>query len=243
MNQSATLPAAIEAELQGQVARVDTPRGHDFHAMLTYHMGWTGGGAGPEASGKRIRPLLALLTTAACGADWRPALPAAAAIELVHSFSLVHDDIQDRSEKRRGRPAVWVKWGTPMAINVGDALLMLSSLAMLDLAADFPAETVSAATAILCSASLRLAEGQFMDMSYESRKDLKVEDYWPMVAGDRRIALPPAIWAHCSVERTRANRIPIVRLETIWGWHFKSRMTCLAFGATRPSPESLLSVI
>ena len=180
---SATLIPAIEAELNRQVARVDTPRARSFHAMLTYHMGWTGEGAGPEATGKRIRPLLTLLTAAACGADWQPVLPAAAAIELVHSFSLVHDDIQDRSEKRRGRPAVWVLWGAPMAINVGDALLMLSNLATFDLAGNFPAETVVAAGAILSDACLRIAEGQFMDMSYESRTDLRVDDYWSMVAG------------------------------------------------------------
>jgi len=179
----ATLLPAIEAELKRQIARLDTPRGRDFHEMLTYHMGWTGDGSGPEAAGKRIRPLLTLLTASACGADWQPALPAAAAIEIVHSFSLVHDDIQDRSEKRRGRPAVWVRWGAPMAINVGDALLMLSSLAMLDLVASYPSDTVSAAAAVLSSSCLSIAEGQFLDMSYASRTDLQVEDYWPMVSG------------------------------------------------------------
>ena len=99
-----TLLPPIEIELQRQVARLDSPRTKPFHEMLTYHMGWTGEGAGPEATGKRIRPLLVLLVTAACGADWQPALPAAAAVELVHNFSLVHDDIQDNSDKRRGRP-------------------------------------------------------------------------------------------------------------------------------------------
>ena len=112
----------IEQELQKQVARLDQPRTKPFHEMLTYHMGWTGAGAGPEATGKRIRPVLVLLCAAACGAEWQRALPAAAAIELVHNFSLVHDDIQDNSPKRRGRDTAWVKWGAPMAINEGDAL-------------------------------------------------------------------------------------------------------------------------
>ena len=83
------LISAIEAELQKQVSRLDSPRTKPFHEMLTYHMGWTGEGAGPEATGKRIRPLLVLLTSSACGANWQFALPAAAAIELVHNFSLV----------------------------------------------------------------------------------------------------------------------------------------------------------
>src|SRR5512143_3126017 len=113
------LLSRIESELQQQVSRLDNPRTKIYHEMLTYHMGWTGESAGPEATGKRIRPLLLLLTTAASGGAWEPALPAAAAVELVHNFSLVHDDIQDNSAKRRGRPTTWVKWGAPMAINVG----------------------------------------------------------------------------------------------------------------------------
>lgn len=94
---------AIEDELQRQVARLDQPLTLPFYEMLTYHMGWSGEGAGAEATGKRIRPLLTLLSTASCGANWPPALPAAAAIELIHNFSLVHDDVQDNSEKRRGQ--------------------------------------------------------------------------------------------------------------------------------------------
>ena len=103
------LLSSIELELQKQVSRLDQPHTKNFHEMLTYHMGWTGEGAGPEATGKRIRPLLVLLTTASCEADWQSALPAAAAVELVHNFSLVHDDIQDNSPKRRGRDTAWVK--------------------------------------------------------------------------------------------------------------------------------------
>lgn len=178
-----TLRSHIELELQRQVSRLDAPRTKAFHEMLTYHMGWTGDGSGPEATGKRIRPTLLLLTTAACGKDWRSALPAAAAIELVHNFSLVHDDIQDNSPKRRGRDTSWVKYGVPMAINIGDALFVLSSEAIVDLKKEFPAEVVVKASEILHGTCLELTRGQFLDMSYESRKDLVMEDYWPMVAG------------------------------------------------------------
>jgi geranylgeranyl diphosphate synthase type I len=174
---------AVETELQRQVARLDEPRTKIYHEMLTYHMGWTGEGAGPEATGKRIRPLLVLLTAAASGGSWESALPAAAAVELVHNFSLVHDDIQDNSDKRRGRPTVWVKWGMPQAINAGDGLFVLSNLAIMDLAASYPAETVVRAAQVLHNTCLDLTRGQHLDISYEKRTDLGVEDYWPMVSG------------------------------------------------------------
>jgi len=188
-----TLLPHIESELQKQVSRLDVPRTKPFHEMLTYHMGWTGEGAGSDATGKRIRPVMLLLCTAACdGASsgatgeietWRSALPAAAAVELVHNFSLVHDDIQDNSDKRRGRTTVWVKWGAPMAINVGDALFVMSNQAIIDLKKNYPAEIVVGAAEILHNTCLELTRGQFLDMSYEKTNELTVEDYWPMVSG------------------------------------------------------------
>ena len=178
-----TLLAEIESELQRQVARLDEPHTRPFYEMLTYHMGWSGEGAGPDATGKRIRPLLVLLSSAACQKNWIHAVPAAAAVELAHNFSLVHDDVQDNSEKRRGRLTVWKKWGMPLAINAGDALFVLSNQAILDLAAHYPNETVVKVTSILQETCLSLTRGQFLDISYEIRTDLSEEDYWPMVAG------------------------------------------------------------
>ncbi len=181
---AAILPA-IETELQRQIARLDEPRTRPFYEMLTYHMGWTGEGAGIDTQGKRIRPLLLLLAYAstAPAAPLGAALPAAAAVELVHNFSLIHDDIQDNSEKRRGRAAVWKKWGMPQGINAGDALFVLSNQALMDLAPAFPAQTVVQAAGILHQTCLDLTRGQFLDISYENRTDLGVEDYWPMVTG------------------------------------------------------------
>lgn len=174
---------AIEKELQSQVARLNADRTRHFHEMLTYHMGWTGEGAGREATGKRIRPLIVLLATASLGADWQNSLPASAAVELVHNFSLVHDDVQDNSDKRRGRPTVWTKWGVPMAINVGDAMFVIANQSVMDLIKAHPASTVTRAATILHDTCLELTCGQYLDMSYEERTDLNLEDYWPMVGG------------------------------------------------------------
>jgi len=173
---SASMLPTIEDELQRQVSRLDEAHTRLFHEMLTYHMGWTGEGAGPAATGKRIRPLLVLFTVAACEAEWLHAASAAAAVELVHNFSLVHDDIQDNSDKRRGRNTTWKIWGAPMAINVGDALFVMSNQAIMDLRDFYPADTIVKAATVLHDTCLDLTRGQFLDMSYEERNDLKVED-------------------------------------------------------------------
>ena len=182
----------IEVELKRQVARLDQARTKPFHEMLTYHMGWTGEGAGPQATGKRIRPLITLLSVVSVEnmdgeirseINWLHAVSAAAAIELVHNFSLVHDDIQDNSEYRRGRKTAWVKWGAPMAINAGDALFVIANQSVLDLKTHYPAEMVVRAAGVLNDICLQLTQGQYMDMSYEERTDLSMEDYWPMIGG------------------------------------------------------------
>ncbi len=173
---------ALEQELQRSVSRVNDQVAAPFKEMLTYHLGWTGEGAGPEAQGKRFRPLILLLTMASCGADWKSALPAAAAVELVHNFSLVHDDIQDDSHLRRGRKTVWKKWGMPMGINAGDALFVLSNLALGGLSGSFPAEIVIRSTILLNQACLDLTEGQYLDLANEKIPNLTIEDYWKMVS-------------------------------------------------------------
>ena len=173
----------LEAELARQVARLEGLPTQAMHEMLTYHMGWSRGDSSQSSSGKRIRPLLLLLTYAAQRQDWILALPAAAAIEIVHNFSLVHDDIQDNSPTRRGRPALWTKYGTAMAINAGDALFTIAHLAILDVRQSFSADLVLRCAAILQQACLDLTRGQFMDLASQRKRGLGVEDYWPMIEG------------------------------------------------------------
>ncbi|MEK6255979.1 MAG: polyprenyl synthetase family protein [Chloroflexota bacterium] len=173
----------IEEELVQQVATVNEEGLAKLHEMLTYHMGWQGPGSGPVAQGKRIRPILTLLSLAAAGGDWELGLPAAAAVELIHNFSLIHDDIQDDSELRRGRETVWKIWGVPQAINAGDALFSLAHLSMQQLNGSITFEQKWAAGNVLRRASLILTQGQFLDLDYEARGDLTVDSYWPMIQG------------------------------------------------------------
>jgi geranylgeranyl diphosphate synthase type I len=174
----------IEVTLKRSLTAID-PRGEmgEYYHMLAYHMGWEGRGAGERAQGKRVRPLFVLLTTASAGGTWQTGLPAAAAVELIHNFSLLHDDIQDNSELRRGRPTVWKQWGVPMAINAGDALFAMAHLALKELNGALPAETALHAHHILPQTSIALTQGQYLDIAYETRKDLSIEDYWPMIGG------------------------------------------------------------
>jgi len=151
--------------------------------MLAYHMGWEGPGAGPEVQGKRIRPLLVLLSCAAAGGDWHCALPAAAAVELLHNFSLIHDDIEDQGDLRHGRRTLWKLYGMPKAINAGDLMYTLAYQALFDLAACLPAEQSLQAVRLFAQTCADLTMGQHLDMVYETATQIATEDYWPMVTG------------------------------------------------------------
>jgi geranylgeranyl diphosphate synthase type I len=127
--------------------------------------------------------MLLLLTSCALNNDWKKALPAAASIELVHNFSLIHDDIQDKSQYRRNRPTLWVNWGIPQAINAGDTMFTLAQLSMLQLVSDYPTQIVVEASRLLNQACISLTYGQYLDLSYEEQVGLRVGDYWPMIEG------------------------------------------------------------
>lgn len=158
--------------------------------ILSYHMGWEE--AGSTKRGKRIRPLLLLLSNAASGGKWNDCVYAACALELLHNFSLIHDDIEDNSPLRRGRPTIWKKWGIAKAINSGDALFSLSFIALSRLSDYYDPELVLATQQIYNKTCLLLTQGQHLDISYEDQHDLSVEAYWPMVRGKTAALLASA---------------------------------------------------
>jgi geranylgeranyl diphosphate synthase type I len=183
MMDTSLLLLAIEDELKKSVQKTGGPGLDELRRMIAYHMGWEGEGAGAAAQGKRIRPLLALLSATAAGGDWQTALPAAASVELLHNFSLIHDDIEDNSPLRRGRPTVWRKWGIAQAINTGDALYALSHLTLSRLAETASSGIALQAARLFHQTCLNLTQGQYLDLAYQSRSHLRVEDYWPMIGG------------------------------------------------------------
>jgi len=132
-----------------------------------------------DAGGKRIRPLLVVLSAEACGTHWRPAVPAAVAVELLHTFTLVHDDIMDKSALRRGRETVHVRWGDSLAILAGDVMM---GIAMRELersarSAARPMDVVAA----FSSGLIDVCDGQALDLDFQTRHDVSEDEYIEMI--------------------------------------------------------------
>ncbi len=166
--------AALEGAIQ--------PPADAFGGMLAYHLGWRDADLSnaeqPAPSGKKLRSGLALLVSEAVCGRIEPARDIAVAVELVHNFSLVHDDIQDHSELRRHRATVWRLWGAAQAINVGDALFALAQLVLARSGSPRAAELA----AVLNEACLRLVEGQFLDLELQAgRLPLTLLGYEAMI--------------------------------------------------------------
>lgn len=147
--------------------------------VARYHLGWTEANGSPlpgPSGGKQLRAGLLLLACEALGGG-RAGLPAAAAVELFHSMTLLHDDIMDRDRQRRGRPAAWTIWGEATAINAGDLLLTRAFAALADFGAD-PADSIRR-MADACGAVIR---GQQLDLQFESRNSISASEYEQMIA-------------------------------------------------------------
>ncbi len=150
--------------------------------MAAYHLGWRDSEGNPTdvGWGKGLRAALVLGAASACGIDPEAVVPAAVAVELVHNFTLVHDDVMDADRQRRGRATVWTIWGVPQAICLGDALHALAVQTVIDA---WPGGLGAEATALLESAIVALCRGQSEDCAFETRSTVRTEDYLAMAAG------------------------------------------------------------
>ena len=175
--------AALIADTEAEILRVVS--NHDastagVYDMIRYHLGLDGSGA---SAGKRMRPLLGLLAYASIAGDYRPALPGAAAVELGHNFSLVHDDIEDGDRERRHRPTLWSLHGVPQAINTGDMLFSLSRVALHRLSdLGFSDRKVLRLMRLYDETCVALCEGQYIDIATgEADELMSVELYFDMI--------------------------------------------------------------
>lgn len=134
----------------------------------------------PDAGGKRLRPVMAMLACEAAGGKADEAMPVALAVELVHNFSLVHDDIMDKDDTRRGRPTVHKKWDEATAILAGDVLFARA----FEVLAQIPdAAAHRDASLLLSEAIRRLCEGQALDVLFEKQEKVTTQDYLDMIRG------------------------------------------------------------
>ncbi len=207
----------ISAGLRAEVASLSLP----LYDTLRYHMGWADEQGKPSSSGggKAFRPTLCLLSCEAAGGAPERALPAAVALEFVHNFSLIHDDVQDKDRTRRGRPTVWAIWGIPVAIVSGNTMLKVADLAvgrLVDLG-------VSAAAAleageVLTRGYLRMMEGQFLDIEFESRKTISVQEYLDMIERKTGALIETAVYLGPLVARDREPDRKLAEGLRVIGW-------------------------
>ena len=196
-------PAAlVEAELAAAIDELND-RAPLLQHMAHFHLGWTDSSGEPtdaatrsQIQGKRIRPMLAMLSCTAVGGDAATAAPLAAAIELLHNFTLIHDDIQDRSPNRRHRATVWRVWGDAQAINAGDAMFAAAQIALLRTdPGRVPPGLMVALLREFNRATIRIVQGQVLDLEFEGRSDVTPEQYLSMIRGKTAAIVRFAAWA------------------------------------------------
>lgn len=130
-----------------------------------------------ELGGKRMRPVLVMMGASAFGEDIQKALPAAAAVEIFHNFTLLHDDIMDAAPLRRGQRTVHEKWDANTAILSGDVMMILASQFL----EKYEGKTYKRLTTLFNRTAIEVCEGQQYDMDFETREDVSVEEYIEMI--------------------------------------------------------------
>lgn len=169
--------------------------------MVRYHLGELDANLQPAPSGtvdrgKRFRPAVAVLAALAAGGSAEQAAPVAAAIEMLHNFTLIHDDIQDDAQTRRHRATVWHLWGSSQAINAGDALFAAAHLPFFRLPGlgVEPGLTLELLEAFETT-TIEIVAGQTLDLGFEGRSDVSGDDYLAMIAGKTAAIVRYAAWA------------------------------------------------
>jgi geranylgeranyl diphosphate synthase, type I len=178
----------LDEEMEATVASASPDL--DLYRWVRYHLGWydehlqpMSGAGRRKHGGKRLRGVLTVLAAEAAGGAGRSAAPAGAAIEFIHNFSLVHDDVEDGDEERRHRPTIWKLWGIPHAINVGSNMQAMVDASVLRLAQDHPPETVVRSLRVITRAVVLMTEGQYLDMAAQDASEMSLPDYFRMTGG------------------------------------------------------------
>ncbi|MBI3909387.1 MAG: polyprenyl synthetase family protein, partial [Armatimonadetes bacterium] len=220
------LDAEIEAAL---CSGASAPRLYD---IARYHLGWRDEALRPlpehqqrEFGGKRLRGVLCILAGEAVGGRGEDVAPAGAAIELIHNFSLVHDDVEDGDEERRHRPTVWKLWGVPHAVNVGSHMQALVNVATLRLAQRGQrAETVVAVLRVITRAILRMTEGQYLDMAAQDEESVTLDAYFEMTGGKTAALVEAALRVGVLIGGGNEDQVEVLgRFGREFGLAFQAR--------------------
>jgi len=200
--------------------------------MIRYHFGYQE--ANGAKRGKRLRPQLLLQTALEEGGSLAGALDGAVAIEILHNYSLVHDDIEDGDALRHGRTTLWAKYGPAHGINAGDALCAIAYLSLVHNAGGLDAGRLGRMLHVLHAANLSMCEGQGLDIGFESLETVSMEQYLEMIAGKTGALFAAscemgAISAGADPRRARAYAV----LGRLYGRAFQIRDDVLGtWGAT-----------
>ena len=181
----AAVVASYRERLDGALrAALDGPEVLPY-TLLRYQLGWVDEEGKPASAerGKALRPLLCLLVCEGLGGRVEQAMPAATAVELIHNFALIHDDVMDRTATRRHRPSVWAVWGMAQAINAGDLMLAVAIRGVLRSAELVGADRAGRSLRALMEACVRMAQGQHLDLAFEQHAQPTVSAYLDMVEG------------------------------------------------------------
>lgn len=169
----------------GNALRAALDNDDPVYNLLRYYMGWVDpeGNATSGTEGKYLRPTLCLFSCEAVGGARGMGMPAAAAMELIHNFSLIHDDIQDGDETRHHRKTLWAIWGIPKALVAGNVLRIVADSTLDDLqTAGVPSSRALPVIEQLTQAYLEMIEGQYLDISFEGQSEVGLKQYLDMIA-------------------------------------------------------------
>ena len=176
---------AYHQAVQEELREVFSSHDGFLYDLLRYQLGWTDQRGTPEDSPATLHfpSMLALVSCESLSGDFWPSVPAAAGIELVHNFTLVHGDVQSSRVEAQERPSVWWLWGPSQAINAGDGLHALGRTTIMRLAQrGVPAERVLRAVESLDRACLALCEGQYLDLDFQDQLVVTAGAYYDMIA-------------------------------------------------------------
>jgi geranylgeranyl diphosphate synthase, type I len=232
------MPAEIVRQVDALLAHVLEENGLPLGlgTMITYHVGWSDDGGKilaeskrTQFGGKKMRAVLCAFACEAAGGTIAASIPAAAAIELIQNFSLVHDDIEDGDRERRHRPTVWVNWGVPQAINTGSAMQALVNAAVLHTPAE--PDTVLDLLRALTGAMVEMTAGQHLDIAFQGRDDVTVEEYSDMASRKTGALIEAAAYS--------GARLATTNPKALNAWRAFGR----SFGQAFQAQDDLLGVV